>query len=306
VYWLAYSGIAVAGHTPPRVRHAVASALTSASYLGWRSKRRVTRQNMAMVLGLPATHVLVRRAALRSWSNYGRTAASLICLPYVDMVDIDAHTQDLTDGMTWRDCVGSAMAPGKGTIITTGHFGSWDLAGAIAARHVPLSAIADTFKDPRLNSLLQGHRRAKSVDIIPVAGAARRAMQELLAGRAVAVVVDRPVARDRGVEVTFFGRRTYVPAGSATLAVKSGAAVMPGYVWYASDNGYYIRAFAPMFPRAVSTAGERAQEVRRLTQYMLACQEEVVRQCPTQWFMFRRFWPAEAEAPAADGAAVAA
>jgi KDO2-lipid IV(A) lauroyltransferase len=251
---------------------------------------------MAKVLGLPATHVLVRRAALRSWSNYGRTAASLICLPYVNMLDIDACTQDLTVGMTWRECVRLAMAPGKGTIITTGHFGSWDLAGAIAARDVPLSAIADTFKDPRLNSLLQGHRRDKNVDIIPVSGAGRRVMQELVASRAVAIVIDRPVARERGVEVTFFRHKTYVPAGSAALAVKSGASVMPGYVWYAPNNGYYIRAFPPMFPRAVRNHTERMQEIQRLAQYMFDCQEEVVRQCPTQWFMFRRFWPADASA----------
>jgi phosphatidylinositol dimannoside acyltransferase len=294
-YWLVHSGIAVAGRTPRRVRHALASTVTSASYMGWRSKRLVTQENMAKVLGLPANHALVRRAALRSWSNYGRTAASLVCLPYLNMPDIDARTQDLTEGMTWQECVGTAMMPGKGAIITTGHFGSWDLAGAIAARQVPLSAIADTFKDPRLNNLLQGHRRDKSVDIIPVSGAARRVMQELVAGRAVAIVIDRPVAPEHGVEVTFFGHRTYVPAGSAVLAVKSGAAVMPGYVWYAPGNRYYIRAFPPMFPAAVGNATERAQEIQRLAQYMFTCQEEVVRQCPTQWFMFRRFWPAEAE-----------
>jgi lauroyl/myristoyl acyltransferase len=288
------------------VRHVLASTVTSASYLGWRSKRLVTQQNMAKVLDLPANHVLVRRAALRSWSNYGRTAASLICLPYVNMLDIDARTQDLTEGMTWQECVGLAMAPGKGAIITTGHFGSWDLAGAIAARQVPLSAIADTFKDPRLNSLLQGHRRDKSVDIIPVSGAARRVIQELVASRAVAIVIDRPVARERGVEVTFFRHKTYVPTGSAALAVKSGASVMPGYVWYAPNNRYYIRAFPPIFPRKVSNNTERAQEIQRLTQYMFACQEEVVRQCPTQWFMFRRFWPADAEASARDATEVRA
>ena len=299
VYWLARSGIAVAGRTPRRVRHGLASTVTSASYLGWRSKRLVTQENMAKVLGLPASDLRVKRAALSCWSNYGRTAASLICLPYLDMLDVDARTEDLTQGMTWQECVRLAMAPGKGVIITTGHFGSWDLAGAIAARHVPLSAIADTFKDPRLNSLLQGHRREKSVDIIPVSSAARRVMQELVASRAVAIVIDRPVTRERGVEVTFFGRRTYVPIGSAALSVKSGASIMPGYVWYAPNNRYYIRAFPPIFSRAVSDNAERMREIQRLTQYMFACQEEVVRQCPTQWFMFRRFWPADAEAPGA-------
>jgi KDO2-lipid IV(A) lauroyltransferase len=102
------------------------------------------------------------------------------------------------------------------------------------------------------------------------------------------------------VEVTFFGHKTYVPMGSASLSVKSGAAIMPGYVWYAPNNRYYIRAFPPIFPRAVSGNTEKMREIQRLTQYMFACQEEVVRQYPTQWFMFRRFWPVDAEASGAE------
>jgi KDO2-lipid IV(A) lauroyltransferase len=278
----------------------LASAVTTAGYLGWRSKRVVTKQNMAMVLGLPVEHGRVRRAALYSWSNYGRTAASLICLPHLDMADVEARTQDLTEGMTWQECLRLATMPGRGTIITTGHFGSWDLAGALAARYVPIAAVADTFSDPRLNRLLQDHRRAKGVDIIPVSGAAHRVVQELGARRVVAIVADRPVASDRGVAVRFFGHTTYVPAGSAALAVRSGASIMPGYVWYAPNGCYYIRAFPPVFPAVVHTATEKAQEIQRLTQYMLSCQEQVVRQCPTQWFMFRPFWPSATAAPAGD------
>lgn len=292
-YWLARSGVVVVGRTPRRLRHGLASAVTSASYLGWRSKRLVTQENMAKVLGLPVSDLRVKRAARSSWYNYGRTAASLICLPYLDMHEVERRSRDLTEGRSWQDCVQSAMAPGRGAIIATGHFGSWDLAGALAARHVPLSAIADTFKDPQLNRLLQGHRRDKSVDIIPVSNAARRAAQELTAQRAVAIVIDRPVARERGVPVTFFGHQTYVPIGAAGLSVKSGAPIVPGYVWYAPGNGYYIRAFPPIFPRAVGDRDERLQEMQRLTQYLFACQEEVIRHCPTQWFMFRRFWPSD-------------
>jgi len=199
--------------------------------------------------------------------------------------------------MSWRECLTSAMAPGRGALITTAHFGSWDLAGAIVARQVPLSAIADTFKDPQLNSLLQGHRRDKSVHVIPTSDAVRLALRALAASRAVAVVADRPVGEGRGVEVSFFGHKTFVPAGSAALAVRSGAPVMPGFVWYRPD-GYYIRAFPPLFPRPASTREDRAEEIRRLTQYMFSCQEQVVRTSPTQWFMFRRFWPARPQASA--------
>ena len=295
VYWLARAGIPAAGRTPRSVRHALASMVTSASYLGWRSKRQVTQENFARVMSLPASDLRVKRAALASWSNYGRTVASLICLPYLDMADIEARTIDLTEGATWQDSLQVALAPGRGTIITTGHFGSWDLAGAIAARQVPLSVIADTFSDPRLDSLLQGYRRDRGVHIIPVSQAARRGRHELTQGRTLAIAVDRPV--ERGVEVTFFGHRTRVASGSAVMAVNTGAAIMPGYVWYAVNNRFYLRAFAPMFPRSVSDRAERKEEIRRLTQYMLSCQEEVVRSCPTQWFMFRRFWLPETPRP---------
>src|SRR5262249_47440876 len=136
--------------------------------------------------------------------------------------------------------------------------------------------------------------------------AARQAMQELVASRAVAIVIDRPVTREQGVEVTFFGHKTYVPFGSAALSVKSGAPITPGYVWYAPNNRYYIRAFPPIFPRAVSNKTDRMREVQRLTQYTFSCQEEVVRQFPTQWFMFRRFWPVDAEPAGAQAAPVLA
>lgn len=288
VYWVARAGIPAAGRTPLAVRHALASTVTSASYLGWRSKRRHTQENFARVMNLPASHPRVKRTALASWSNYGRTAASLLCLPYLDLEDVDARTIDLTEGTTWHESLKEALAPGKGAIITTGHFGNWDLAGAVAARHVPLSAIVDTFSDSRLDSLLQGHRRDRGVDIIPVTHAVRRGTHELTEGRALAIVIDRPV--NRGVEVTFFGRPTRVPAGAAVMAVKTGAAIMPGYMWYAPGNRFHLRAFPPMFPRDVSDRAERQEEIRRLTQYMISCQEEIVRSCPTQWFMFRRFW----------------
>jgi lauroyl/myristoyl acyltransferase len=288
VYWLARTGIPAAGRTPLPVRYALASMVTSASYLGWRSKRQDTQENFARVMSLPASDPRVKRAAMASWSNYGRTVASLICLPYLDLADVDARTIDLTEGMTWQENLQVASAAGRGTIITTGHFGSWDLAGAMVARHVPLSAIVDTFDNPRLDSLLQGYRHDRGVHSIPVSQAVRRGMQELTQGRTLAIVADRPV--ERGVDVTFFGHQTRVPAGSAALAVNTGAAIVPGYMWYAINNRFYIRTFPPMFPCSFSDRAERKEEIQRLTQYMLSCQEEVVRSCPTQWFMFRSFW----------------
>ena len=296
VYWLARAGVALAGWTPRSVRYTLSSTISSASYLAWHSKRLVTQQNMSKVLGLPVSDPQVKHVALASWSHYGPCASDLLNFPHVNVDCIEANLQDMTQGAaSWKEYAHQAFDAGKGTLVSTAHFGSWDMAGAIAARYFPLSAVAETFKDPRLNELLQGHRREKKVGIIPMEQAARSVLTELKKNRFVAIVIDRPMTKEKGVVVTFFGHKTYVPGGPAALALKAGSAILPGYVWYGRRGQFYIRAFPPIFPQPCEGAEGRAREIARLTQYMYAAQEEIVRQCPTQWFMFRRFWPEEEE-----------
>ncbi len=295
LYWLARTGIAIAGKTPRPVRYTLGSGMSSASYLGWRAKRLVTQQNMSRVLGLPVSDPRVRRAAFASWSNYGRTAADLIYFPHLDMDDIEARTQDLTQGGTWQEFARQALEPGKGAVISTAHFGSWDLAGALVARRFPLSAIAETFKDPQFNALMQGHRIEKQMGIIPMENAGRQVLRDLHQNRLVAIVVDRPMTKEKGVEVSFFGQKTYVPGGPAALALKAGAAILPGFVWYGLNHRFYIRAFPPIFAQPYTGPEERNREIARLTQHIYDALEEVIREWPTQWFMFRAFWPAEVD-----------
>ena len=110
----------------------------------------------------------------------------------------------------------------------------------------------------------------------------------------MAIAVDRPVSREEGVEINFFGHKTYVPGGPAALALKSGAAIIPGFMWYGQHNECFVRAFPPIFPHTgVNTSAAKTAEIARLTQCMFDAIEEIVRAWPTQWYMFRQFWPSE-------------
>lgn len=296
VYWLARSGSAIAGWIPRPMRHTLGSTMSAASYLGWRSKRQVTQQNMSKVLNLPAKDARVKRAAFESWRKYGRYASDFIYFPHMDMERAEARLRDLTEGASWSEFMQQALDGGKGAIVSTAHFGSWDMAGALLARHFPLYAVAETFKDPRLNELLQNQRREKRISIIPMDGSTRKILRALQENVFVAIVVDRPMTKETGVEVTFFDQKTYVPGGPAALAMKSGAAIVPGYVWYGRKQQLYVRIFAPVFPQISQKPEERKNEILRLTQYMYTTLEEVIRTAPTQWYMFRPFWPASATA----------
>jgi lauroyl/myristoyl acyltransferase len=293
VYLLARGGSSLSRWTPRAIRHALGFTFGAGSYLGWRSKRLVTQQNMAQVTGRPAHDPHVRHLAFASWCNYGRYAADFMNFAHLNMDVIERRIRDVSSGASgWQEHLKHALQPGRGAIIATAHFGNWDMAGAIAARYVPLSAVAETFSDKRLNQLVQDQRKEKGINIIPMEGSARRILRVLQQNQLVAIVIDRPMAPDEGTAVSFFGRTTYVPNGPAALALKSGAAIIPGYVWYGQANELYLRAFPPIFPQESKGEG-RASEVARLTQCMYDALEVMVREWPAQWYMFRPFWPSQ-------------
>jgi lauroyl/myristoyl acyltransferase len=293
IYFLARSGNTLARWTPQSARHALGASIGAASYLGWPSKRQVTRLNMAQVTGRPAHDPYVQRLALTSWRNYGRYASDFISFPHLNIDQVVRNMRDLSEGQDgWQGHVRTALQAGQGAILTSAHFGNWDMAGAILAREIPVSAVAETFSDKQLNQLLQDQRKEKGIGIIPMEGSVRRILRILKQNELAAIIVDRPVTEDQGIEVMFFGRKTYVPSGPAALALKSGAAIVPGFAWYGHHNKYYTRMFPPIFPQE-SKGEERAKEISRLTQRMYDAIEVMIREWPTQWYMFRQFWPSE-------------
>lgn len=293
IYLLARSVNTLARWTPQSAKHALGASIGAASYLGWPSKRQVTRLNMAQITGRPAHDPYVQRLAFASWRNYGRYAADFMSFPYLNIAHIERHMHDLSEGEEgWKGHIRATLQAGRGAIIATAHFGNWDIAGALAARYFPLSAVAETMNDEQLNQLLQDQRKEKGMGIIPMEGSARRIFRVLQQNQLVAIAVDRPVPEDQGTAVTFFGRKTYVPSGPAALALKSGAVIVPGYVWYGHRNQFYVRTFPSIFPQE-SKGEHRAHEIARLTQRIFDALEAMVREWPTQWYMFRQFWPSE-------------
>ncbi len=295
IYYLARSGNTLSRWTPRTARHILGATVGAASYFGWPSKRFVTRMNLAQITGRPVNDPYVKYLAYASWRNYGRYASDFISFPHMDIEYIERNLRDLSDGVAgWQDQMQTVSQAGRGAILVTAHFGNWDMAGALFARHFPLSAIAETFNDAQLNQLLQEQRREKGIGIIPMENSLRPIFRVLQQNKFVAIVADRPVAKKQGIEVTFFGRKTYVPGGPAALAFKSGAAIIPSFVWYGHNNEFYVKVFAPIYPQQGKNI-DRDTEISRLTQSIYDRLEVIVREWPSQWYMFRQFWPSDNE-----------
>jgi len=278
------SASALARHVSPAWRRRLGALGGEAFYWGWPAKRRNTVRNMAVVLGVDGDEggrraKAVARASLR---NYGRYVTDFFNLPNVPQSELVRRTH--AEGWEHFD---RALDAGKGAIFATCHFGLWDYGPPVAADRYPgrVYIVAEPFTSPKVEALIQGQRAAQGATIIPMTNV--RAMVRALKGNNIlALLVDRPAEGD-GVTIDFFGRPTTVPAGAATLAALTGAAILPGYVARRADGDYEGRILPPIVPPAT---GDRAADVRRMTQEVFTALEEIIRRNPAHWYMFRDMW----------------
>jgi lauroyl/myristoyl acyltransferase len=290
VYYLMRLASWLAGKVPRPVRLAVAGPVAELIYFGWIAKRRATIANMAQVLGTSPRDPRAVRLARRSWRNFGRYISDFLYLPNTTKEAIVFRIRDTNPPPGSLALVDEARAPGKGAIVVSSHFGAYDVAAIAVASHCPLHVIVESLQDPRMDQMWQEQRRALGMEVLNIERTPRQLLRVLQQNGVVAVAVDRPLPPGEGVPVMFFGRRCWVPGGIAQIALKAGAAVLPGFCVYDEDysSTYYLGAGPVIFP---APSGDRKADTVALMQRIFDALEAQIRDRPDQWAMFRRFWP---------------
>jgi phosphatidylinositol dimannoside acyltransferase len=270
---------------PLRVSYAIAAAVGTATFYAWPRGRRATVANFSHVLP-NASRGRVRRVARRSIVNYCKYLVDFVRFPGMSQSELiaEAESNGAYEGLA------AALEKGDGAVITCMHFGNWDLgAGAAAARGLPITAVVETFADPRLDAMVSGGRDAAGMQILKMERASPSIARALKTGRALALLIDRPMAEGEGVEVTFFGEPVTLPAGPARLALMAGAPVVAVGFARTSPRSPSVKAFAT-FDFAPEPTGDRETDIRALAQAIMDEQEKIVRRFPEQWYMFREMW----------------
>jgi KDO2-lipid IV(A) lauroyltransferase len=203
--------------------------------------------------------------------------------------------------------LGEDVATGRGAVVALPHAGNWDVAGAwVTAMGWPLTTVAERLKPEGVYERFLAFRRGLGMRIVPATGGDRPPLAVLEDAVREANVVPLLADRDlstRGVEVTFFGRRTRMPPGPALLALRTGAPLYVASMWYEPDAacGYLEGPLDLPGPEA----GSLDQRVRVTTQRIADRLAAGIARHPEDWHMLQRMWlddtvqPAAPEHPAA-------
>jgi KDO2-lipid IV(A) lauroyltransferase len=128
--------------------------------------------------------------------------------------------------------VRQALGKGKGAIALSAHLGNFTLIGPrLAVEGYPFSAVVKHPRDERLTLLLDSYRAGMGVGTIsarPRRQATRQILRALRANGLVLMIADE--FKSSGVEVEFLGRSSLAPRGPVSLALRTGAPIVPMFM----------------------------------------------------------------------------
>lgn len=278
-------GATLAGVLPEPVSLALATLAGNLVSATPSDRRRMLRRHLRRVLGPAVAQAEVDRQARRALASYARY--------WVDTFRVPSLTLDqLERGLSFsgREHLEAGLAAGRGVVLALPHLGGWELAGAYIARMGdPITVVVEALEPPEAFRWFTDLRQAMGMTVVAAdAGAGAAVARALAANHVVCLLCDRDLA-GKGVPVDFFGERTTLPGGPATLALRTGAPLVPIAV-YADRHGHEAVLRPPLdTARRTTLRGD----VARVTQDVARELEILIRRAPDQWHLLQPNWPSD-------------
>jgi len=287
-YAAAWPLLKIMGILPRPLARALAVAIAQLVYLLHFRLREVGMRNLAMVF--PEKSLTERRRILRGvFTSLGRQLAELCQFPRYTAENVDDVV--VYDGL---DNFQKAYSRGKGVLFLTAHFGGWELSAFAHSLHGHwLHVVMRPMDNPYLDRLLQNYRTMHGNKVVAKDDFVRGLLAAMRAGETVGILMDTNMTPPQGVFVDFFGISACTAGGLARIALRSDAAVVPGFTIWDEALGKYRLRFDPAVP--LIRTGNLEADVLANTQKFTHIIEDYVRRYPDQWLWVHRRWKTRPE-----------
>jgi len=279
----------VARHLPEPVAATGARGLGRLAGHLARERRAQVERNLRRV-DPTLSGAALRRLVDETFESYARYYEESFRLPGTSAADLDAGFRP--DGWHLLD---AALAEGNGAIMALPHLGGWEWSGfwVTQVKQRPVTAVVERLDPPALFEWFVELRRSFGFGIValgPEAGVATaRALKE---NHTLALLCDRDLA-GTGPKVEFFGETTTLPGGPATLALRTGAPILPTAIYF---DGPTTRRSVVLPPLDTTRQGRLRDDVQRVTQDLAHALEDLIRRAPEQWHLLQPNWPSDRRA----------
>ncbi len=287
-YALVWLIVKTIGVLPRPLARAAGIALAWLVYLLHRRLRWVGKRNLH--LAFPEKNRRERAAILRGvFTSLGRQLAELCLFPKYTPENVKKVV--VYDGFENFE---RALARRKGVLFLTAHLGAWELSAfAHSLYGHPLHIVMRSLDNIRIDRLARRYRTMHGNSTVDKDDFIRSLLSAMKAGETVGILMDTNMTPPQGVFVDFFGIPACTASGLARIALRTDAAVVPGFtIWDPVLRKYRLR-FDP--PAKLIRTGDDDADIIANTRLFTEIIEDYVRRYPDQWLWVHRRWKTRPE-----------
>ena len=287
-YRLEHLGVSVAlpliHAMPAAISCPLAGFFADVAYFLLVKRRRIAIENIRLS-GIADSKKTAARIARASFRHFGILVIEALKAESVmrednwrDFIDCDAVSSEVFDLMN---------DPRAGVILTTAHFGNWEVAAQLLSYMKPLVAIARRMNNPYTDNLIQTRKTGHRFQMIPKHKATgARLLGVLRNGEILAILIDQH-ARHRGTVLEFLGRPASMHISAALLHLRSGAPICFGYCVRTGPMRYRMES-GPLIVH--NPTGDRRQDSATIMKEISNRLEQAIRAHPEQYLWAHRRW----------------
>jgi Kdo2-lipid IVA lauroyltransferase/acyltransferase len=262
----------------PQAVYRLSDYLSIIGFILLRRFRNRSTGNIRAALGASLDEPQINRIARCSLRNFFRDCVELGLAIKASDAELRAQIP-----MVGRENIDSALTKGKGVLILSAHLGNFFLLGCrLAIEGIPTFVLVNQPRDSRFAKLMDDYRlqvRQKTIHARPRRKALQEAQEVLRANQAVVMIADE-YRKGSGVEVSLFGRPVIARRGPVTLALRTGAAIVPACMIRQPDDSLRLIIEPELeLERTARGKNEIRENTIRITQWL----ERTVRAYPNQW-----------------------
>ena len=183
----------------------------------------------------------------------------------------------------------AAQARGKGVLFLTAHLGGWELSSFMHSIHGhAMHIVARGLDNPYVDRLVRRYRTLHGNRIFDKDDYARGLLKAIRDGETVGILMDTNMTPPQGIFADFFGVSACTASGLARVALRTQAAVLPGFAFWDRQIGRYRLHMAPAL--SLIRSGDDEADVIANTRLFNQTIEAYVRKYPDQWLWVHRRW----------------
>jgi KDO2-lipid IV(A) lauroyltransferase len=282
-YAAAWTGVKLLGLLPRSAARFVGASFAAVAYAVRAPLRRSAMFNLR--LAFPDWTDARRRRVIRGMiRQIGWMAGEFSQFPKYTRERIERIV--VVDGFENFD---TARRRGKGVLFLTGHMSAWELAPFAQALYGhPLHFLVRPIANKRVDALINGYRCRSGNQPIEKNRSARAILKVLGDGGTVGVLADHNTDIEESVFVDFFGVPASTTSGLARIALRTDAAVVPGFLSWDEGRRRYRLRFEPAveLARTSNEESDVIENTARFTRFI----EDFVRAHPDQWLWIHKRW----------------